>query len=253
MKFYEIRRGAIENLQSLTPVEDSQYINLSDAVNCLKHMLEDMEANPAEVTEDLCLTIVRVAKSNAKKKSKPKETVLVQSYAGIDEDTNNFVYEGVAFLTFCNEFEAMILAGQSEVGSLGRYCVQMIEGNNKELCYFSDMGMIIASLAQISSTRHIVNKKVIIFNRTQSDKPEEIAVLNYSLNEDGTIQMACELKIDETHPDYELLHAFLTNPKDFLTPSAEEPTEEVTEEAEETVVEEVVEETVEEVTEIPAE
>lgn len=234
MKFYEIRLGAIENGQDLAPVEGSQYITLGDAVNHLKRILEDMEANPASVKEDVALSIVRVAKTNAKKKAKSKDVVLVQSYAGIDEESNTFCYEGVAFLTFCNEFEAMILAGQSEVGSLGRYSVQMIEGGNKELCYFSDMGMIIGSLAQISSSRHIVNKQVIIFNRTQADQPEEIASISYGLNEAGEIQMACELKIDETHPDYALLHEFLTNPKAFMAPAQEEATEEKVEETTET-------------------
>lgn len=232
MKFYEIRLGAIENGQELAPVEGSQYITLGDAVNHLKGMLEEMEANPSTVTEDLAINIVRVAKTNAKKKSKAKDVVLVQSYAGIDEESKTFCYEGVAFLTFCNKFEAMILAGQSEVGSLGRYSVQMIEGNNKELCYFSDMGMIVGSLAQISSSRHIVNKQVIIFNRTIGDQPEEIASMNYTLNEAGEIQMACELKIDETHPDYELLHAFLTNPKAFMATQENEVEEASNAEAE---------------------
>lgn len=226
MKFYEIRLGAIENGQDLAPVEGSQYITLGDAVHHLKNLLEEMEANPSSVKEDVALNIVRVAKTNGKKKSKAKDVVLVQSYAGIDEESNTFCYEGVAFLTFCNEFEAMILAGQSEVGSLGRYSVQMIEGGNKELCYFSDMGMIVGSLAQISTSRHIVNKQVIIFNRTQADQPEEIASISYSLNDAGEIQMACELKIDETHPDYALLHKFLTDPKAFMAPTEEAEKEE---------------------------
>ena len=103
MKFYEIRLGAIENGQDLAPVEGSQYITLDDAVHHLKNLLEEMEANPSSVKEDVALNIVRVAKTNGKKKSKAKDVVLVQSYAGIDEESNTFCYEGVAFLTFCNE------------------------------------------------------------------------------------------------------------------------------------------------------
>lgn len=241
MKSYEIRIGTIDKPFSV-PYNDRQYSRLSDAANTLKNLLELMENQPELVEDDLCFWIIRtdtpttkkpkkekkVAKARTlinhngqpvrivqkpapapKEEKKPTQTLLAQVIAGLYENTNQFGYEGMYFLNNASDFERMTLAGGKESGWVGNYIVFLSNEKQKELCFYSDLDIILQSLVDLSQNKaHIADRLVSIFKRKPNGEAQPLAEFYYSLNPEGDLELKSTLHSQEG-ADHEALVAFV--------------------------------------------
>ena len=240
MKSYEIRIGTIDKPFSV-PYNDRQYNRLSDAANALKGLLELMEAQPELVEDDLCFWIIRtdtpVAKKAKKEKKvtktrtiirngkpvrivekpapvvkeekKPTQTLLAQVIAGVYDNINQFGYEGMYFLNNASDFERMILAGGKESGWVGNYIVVLSNEKQKELCFYSDLDIILQSLVDLSQNKaHIADRLITILKREPNGEAKELAEFYYSLAPNGDLELKSTLQ-DEEGEDHEALASFV--------------------------------------------
>lgn len=192
MKFYEIQAGTPEG-KSVASFDGVRYVNLNDAVLKLKSILETLENSQDLVDEDLSFWVVR--KSDQKKgKKKQPEVPIIQTVAGKDEDTGEFCYEGVSFLTSCKDFESMILTGRNDAGFIGSYNVLIEKHPARELCFFSDLDSILNSLEMLAqATKQIENQKMTLF-RQDENGAQKIAQFEYVPAADGTLKLEGDRK-----------------------------------------------------------
>lgn len=206
MKKYEIRIGTAEG-ESVAPYQDRSYARLSDAVAQLRGLLELLESDKDLVDDDLSFWIVR---SNTKKGAADAETELVQLVCGMDEDSDEFCYEGIYYLSRCSDFERMILVGEKKGAWIGNYSVQIASDSVNEVCFFSDLEMILESIKDLrEDPEKIRNRLMTIFRRTSAREADPIAVMLYTLNRDGSLRMQSRLEIESDDKDAKALLAFI--------------------------------------------
>lgn len=253
MKSYEIRIGSPES-ESVVTFNDRRYNRLSDAAKALDGILTLMKNEPEIVDDDLCFWVVR--KNSAKKKgAKQEESNIVQVVAGNDEDSKDFCYEGIYFLSNCSDFERMILVGEKQNAWIGDYGVRIESGKQSELCFYSDLEMILDSIKDLKENKEqIRNRLMTLIRHTPEGAAESMAQLLYTLNPDGSLRLQYRILIDDDSADEKALQAFVAE-ETGKAPEAEEAetdetvTEEtVTEEPAEEAAPEEVEETVAEET-----
>ncbi len=206
MKFYEIRIGAPES-DSVVVFNNRKYTSLSDAVNQLNSLLDTMASSKDLIDEDLYLWVIRT--SDAKKSKKKQETEIIQVAVGNEETTGEFCYEGVSFLSRASEFESMILSGMKEAGTLGNYSVVVTNGSVSELCFFSDLDMILNSIPEVrKSDIRFLNQNLTIFRRDEKGMAEKIARLAY-LKQNGKSTLYSKVYLDENEDDAKAVAAFI--------------------------------------------
>lgn len=235
MKFYEIQAGTPEG-NCRGSFDGVRYVNLGDAVNKLKNILETMKKDSAIVDDDLSFWVVRKSSPKKGKKKQPEEVHIIQTVAGKDEDTGEFCYEGVSFLTSCKDFESLILTGRNEAGFIGSYNVLIEKAPARELCFFSDLESILSSLEMLSqATKQIENQKMTLF-RQDENGANKIACFEYVPQADGSLKLEGEITGPEEALDYDKLAAFAASQQTVnAAPAADQKAEpETSEEASQT-------------------
>lgn len=208
MKFYEIQLG-IPDRETQVLYKDKQYTRLSDAVNDLKKLLETVQQDQSLISDDLAAVIAR----RVKRKGKEDETdAIMQMILGLDEDTGDFCYEGIYFLSKCSDFEGMILIGEKQSSWIGDYSVRIEGGKQSELCFFSDLEMILESIRDLRSDREqIRNRLMTVWHKNEDGKREMIAQLLYTVNRDGSLRLQSRIDIDAGQPDGQMLLDFVNS------------------------------------------
>lgn len=211
MKTYEIRIGSVEG-ENLSTLNDRTYARLSDSIAELKNVLNAMQSDPASLDDDKSLWIVR---TSGKKGSPAVETNIVQMVCGNDEDSGEFCYEGIYYLSKCSDFERMILVGERKGSWIGEYSVQIASNTVNELCFFSDLEMILESVKDLrEDPDQIRNRLMTIFRRENDKDAKSIALLLYTLNPDGTLKMQSRLDVNEEDRDFAMLMDFVRAEQD---------------------------------------
>ncbi len=262
MKSYEIRIGTTDNPFSV-PYNDRQYSRLSDAANALKGLLELMEKQPDLAQDDLCFWIIRTDTPTTKKpkkekkvvktrtvmnrngqpvrvvqkpapapkeEKKPTQTLLAQVIAGVYDNIDQFGYEGMYFLNNASDFERMTLAGGKESGWVGNYIVFLSNEKQKELCFYSDLDIILQSLVDLSQNKaHIADRLITISKREPNGEANELAEFYYGLTPNGDLDLKSTLRTEEGQ-DHEALVAFVEDQLKALAPKEIQEVEETEEE-----------------------
>lgn len=217
MKSYEIRIGSIDDNQTENPTvvvyNDRRYNRLSDAAAALQGILDLMASDKDLVDDDLCFWIIRngsTPKSARKKGKNPVETEVVQVVCGNDEDSGEFCYEGMYFLTNCSDFEKMILLGGNENAWIGDYGVRIESGNQAELCFYSDLDMILESIRELGKTpQNIVNRLMTLLRRDENGHAQSIGQLLYGLDGNRNLVLRTRIDIQDGSDDQKQLEGFL--------------------------------------------
>ena len=227
MKQYEIRIGDADE-KSVTTFNDRSYSRLSDAIAKMRRLLELLQSDESVLDDDLSMWIVR---TNTKKGAAPAEESLIQMVCGVDEDTDEFCYEGIYYLSKASDFERMIMVGEKKGSWIGDYSVQIASDGVNEVCFFSDLDMILGSIQDLRQERDkICNRLLTIFRRKNDKEAEPIAVILYTVNPDQTLRMQSRLNISEEDPDGEKLLEFIRSEQ--ITEQSENPSKDSDPEAE---------------------
>lgn len=233
MKSYEIRIGSIDDnqkdSQTVVVYNDRRYNRLSDAAAALQGILDVMASDKDLVDDDLCFWIIRNG-AGKKKGRKGAETEIVQVVCGNDEESSDFCYEGMYFLSNCSDFEKMILVGDRQNAWIGDYGVRIESGNQGELCFYSDLDMILESIRELlNSPKQIVNRLMTILRRTEDGGSESIGQLLYAFKGDRSLVLRSRVDLKDDSDDQKALEAFI----DSIAAKAKKA-EEIVETAEET-------------------
>lgn len=206
MKMYEVRIGSAEG-QSIAPFQDRQYRKLSDAIRQLGRLIATVEKDKPLPDDDLGFWVTRIS---SKKGAPDTENNLIQLVCGVDEDTDDFCYEGIYYLSKCSDFERMILMGEKKGSWMGNYSVQIASEGVNEVCFFSDLEMIIESIRDLRQRPDQIRNRLMTISRKKNEKEDEpIAMILYTVNPDGSLKMQSRLCTTEKSTDTDKLLAFI--------------------------------------------
>lgn len=239
MKTYEVRLGSSEG-ESTAPFNGKSFRKLSDASAQMKRIVAMLQDDNSLISDDLGIWIIR---KNARKNEPGTQTELVQMLCGLDEDTNEFCYEGIYHLTACTDFERMILIGEKKGSWLGDYSVQIASQGVSEVCFFSDLEMILESVKDLKGTPdQIRNRLLTIYRRVNDKEAEPIALFLYTLK-DGELVLQSRVNVAGEDRDFEMLDQFILSEQNLPVVDVENETaEEAAEKAEEAALKEEAEE-----------
>lgn len=127
----------------------------------------------------------QAAKQNEKIEAakKTNRVYLAQVIAGVYDNIDKYGYEGMYFLNNCNEFEKMTLIKGKDSGWMGHYIVTLENALQRQLCFYSDLDIILQSLVDLSQNKeHIADRLITISKRESNGEAKELAQLFYSLS-----------------------------------------------------------------------
>lgn len=194
----------------------------------------------------------QAAKQNEKIEAakKTNHVYLAQVIAGVYENIDQYGYEGMYFLNNCNEFEKMTLIKGKDSGWMGHYIVTLENALQRQLCFYSNLDIILQSLVDLSQNKeHIADRLITISKREPNGEAKELAQLFYSISPEQNLVLKSTINAPEGKDRDEIL-AFVEDQLQLHAPANEE-VEEASEAAQEAMADvlEAVQEEVESIQE----
>lgn len=164
-----------------------QYPRLSDTIKKMKEIAAEVESNPEAYPQDATISIVR---SQGRKGEEPQENEMVHFVCGKDDDSNDFCYEGLYYLSVASDFERMIMMGESFSAWYGNYSIQVMGAEAAELCVFSHLEMILDSIDELTASPDQICGRVLTISRKNEDgKAQAVGQLLYTKNKQGDMAL----------------------------------------------------------------
>lgn len=164
-----------------------QYPRLSDTLKKMKEIVAQVESDPEAYPQDATISILR---SQGRKGEEPQENEMVHFVCGKDDDSDDFCYEGLYYLSTASDFERMIMMGESFSAWYGNYSIQVMGAEAAELCVFSHLEMILESIDELTaSPDRICGRVLTISRKDETGKSQAVGQLLYTQNKQGDMAL----------------------------------------------------------------